>query len=104
MKKSKPKGRHNPTPIVIPADDLTPSDLGMGYRLSFQRSTKDIKQVRAVIKDPEGMVIFSGKVTDESNALASRMEVLYLMKEATKALLKKATEMFGGTLPPGWKK
>lgn len=105
-----------PKPVVINAADLSSTDMGHGYRLVFQRSTKDPKQVRAVVKAPDGSVYASGDVVDESNAFHSRIQALSNSKkriyctslglgpEATEeeqkeALLKKVERDFG-PLPP----
>ncbi len=70
------KPRKPQTPIVIDTSSLHSQDLGKGWTLKFQRSTKDPKQVRAVITTDKGEVWAKGDVVDESNALASRISAL----------------------------
>jgi hypothetical protein len=103
-------------PIVIDTADLTPQDLGSGYKLTFQRSTKDATQVRAVVKGPDGGIIVAGDVVPESNAFASRLAALHNMQhrnynlslglrpDATKqdqldALQAQIEKMYGGNTP-----
>ena len=70
------KAKKPKTPIVIDTSDLSPSDLGNGWKLKFQRSSVNPKQVRAVIVTDKGEIWAKGDVVDESNAFASRIAAL----------------------------
>ncbi len=56
-------------------DDLSPADLGNGYRLSFQKHPTS-GQVRAVVKDSAGVVVVTGPTVLAVEAFRSRLEVL----------------------------
>jgi len=55
-------------------NDLSPAELGNGYRLQFQKAPDG--RVRAIIKDPSGALIVKGVVVPEAEAYRSRMDVL----------------------------
>lgn len=55
---------------------LEPQDLGHGWTLKFQRSTRDATKVRAVIYTDKGVVWVAGEVVDESEAFKSRFTAL----------------------------
>lgn len=56
-------------------NDIESADLGSGYTLSFQKSTKD-GSVRAVVKNPEGAIFITGPVVPAEKAFQSRIAVL----------------------------
>jgi hypothetical protein len=58
-------------------DDISPADLGKGFRLTFQRGKGPNEgKVRAVVKDSEGKIIASGPIVDANQAIISRRAVL----------------------------
>ena len=58
------------------ADDITPADLGNGYRLIFQEVKGDSSRVRAVVKNPDGTIFITGPVVERRLAITSRQAVL----------------------------
>lgn len=59
------------------SDDLSPADLGKGYRLVFQNGKgPNAGKVRAVAKDSEGKAIVTGPIVDKDQAIVSRRAVL----------------------------
>lgn len=57
-------------------DEFKPIDLGSGFTLKFQHSTKDSTQVRAVITNADGVVAYRGPVVSESRAAQSQFSVM----------------------------
>jgi len=56
-------------------DDITPSDLGSGYTLSFQ-SKPGTDQVRAVVKNAAGDIVVRGGVVPKDCAFQSKLDCL----------------------------
>ncbi len=69
-------------PIKIDAADLSPMDLGDGWKLKFQRNQINNK-VRAVVMDNKGEIYATGEVVDESEALISRLGALANSRKRT---------------------
>jgi hypothetical protein len=58
-------------------NDMSPCDLGNGYRLVFQEDKTNKNQVRAVVKSPDGTVFVAGPVVDRARAFVSKQNVLF---------------------------
>lgn len=69
--------KHNP---------LESQDLGGGWSLKFQRSTKDAAKVRAVVYTDKGALWVAGPVVDESEAFTSRFVALCDSQEKNYAM------------------